>query len=162
MDIFLVHPPVAKPCEPPPGIARLAGTLNEYNCSCLVLDANIEGLLFLASTTDTSGDTWTRRAGKHLEANLASLRNGTAFKNTDRYRCAVTEINRILAVGSGSTSTRVTLSNYSQTTLSPVKSADLLYAAQHPEINVFYPYFKRRFSSLLEKHVPGIWPYHAI
>ena len=156
MNIVLIHPPVTRPCEPPAGIARLAGALNDHNCSHLVLDANIEGLLFLTATTEKARDTWTRRAGKQLEKNLASLRNGKAFKNKGRYNSAVAEINRILAVGSVENDTRVTLNNYSQTTLSPVKSADLLYSAEHPESNVFYPYFQRRFSALLEKHTPRI------
>lgn len=156
MDIVLIHPPVTKPSEPPAGIARLAGALNDHNCSHLVLDTNIEGLLFLAATTDKARDTWTRRAGNHLEKNLSSLRNGNAFKNIGRYSSAVTEINRILAVGSDENDTRVTLNNYSQTTLSPVKSADLIYSAEHPESNVFYPYFQQRFCALLEKHGPRI------
>ncbi|HAJ26625.1 MAG TPA: hypothetical protein DCG53_05175, partial [Syntrophus sp. (in: bacteria)] len=44
---LLIHPPVSKPCEPPAGIARLAGSLREHGISCTVIDANVEGLHFL-------------------------------------------------------------------------------------------------------------------
>lgn len=157
MDILLIYPPVTRPSEPPAGVARLAGALNENKCSYLVLDANIEGLIHIATTTDTTGqDTWTRRAGKHLDKNLDSLRDGTAFRNTGRYRQAVNEINRILEAGSHGNDARITLNNYTQRSLSPVRSTDLLYAAQHPQQNIFYPYFSRRFSELLKEHAPRI------
>ncbi|MCX5828535.1 MAG: radical SAM protein [Deltaproteobacteria bacterium] len=45
--MLLIHPPVSKPCEPPAGIARLAGALREHGISCTVIDANVEGLHFL-------------------------------------------------------------------------------------------------------------------
>jgi len=45
--VLLIHPPVSKPCEPPAGIARLAGFLGEQGVPCEVVDANTEGLHFL-------------------------------------------------------------------------------------------------------------------
>ena len=45
--MLLIHPPVSKPCEPPAGIARLAGALREHGVSCTLIDANVEGLYFL-------------------------------------------------------------------------------------------------------------------
>jgi radical SAM superfamily enzyme YgiQ (UPF0313 family) len=47
MKVLLIYPPVSKPCEPPAGIARLAGALREHDVPCTVIDANIEGLHFL-------------------------------------------------------------------------------------------------------------------
>ncbi|MFA6414018.1 MAG: radical SAM protein [Syntrophales bacterium] len=49
-NLLLIHPPVSKPCEPPAGIARLAGALREHGVSCTVIDANVEGLHFLLNS----------------------------------------------------------------------------------------------------------------
>ena len=43
--MLLIFPPVAKPCEPPAGIAKLAGALKAHGVPCTVLDANLEGML---------------------------------------------------------------------------------------------------------------------
>lgn len=45
--MILIHPPFAKPCEPPAGIAKLCGALNQYGIKYRVLDANLNGLLSL-------------------------------------------------------------------------------------------------------------------
>jgi len=45
--LVLIHPPVSKPCEPPAGIARLAGYLEARGVSCTLIDANGEGFRFL-------------------------------------------------------------------------------------------------------------------
>ena len=42
-DALLIVPPVAKACEPPAGIARLAAVLRARGLSCRLLDANLEG-----------------------------------------------------------------------------------------------------------------------
>ena len=43
--ILLIHPPISKPCEPSPGIAKLAGALKNAGIDCRVYDANLTGLL---------------------------------------------------------------------------------------------------------------------
>ncbi len=154
MDIALINPPVTRPCEPPAGLARLAGALGGHGCSYLVIDANIEGLLSLFEGGTAAQDTWTKRAMSHLEENLASLRSARAFESMGRYTRAVTEINRILAHRSSSHGSRVTLGNYSQQGLSPVSSTDLLRSAEQYEENIFYPYFKRRLTSIFEEYSP--------
>ena len=45
--MILVNPPVVKPCEPPAGIAKLCGALNQHGIKYSVWDANLEGLLSL-------------------------------------------------------------------------------------------------------------------
>ena len=45
--MLLINPPVVKPCEPPPGLAKLGGALKYHGIDCQVIDANIEGLSFL-------------------------------------------------------------------------------------------------------------------
>lgn len=97
MSCLLIHPPLMKPSGPPPGIARLAGALYARGLSCTVLDANIEGILHLLGSNDGgAADTWTRRACRHLSTNLATIRDENTCSNPDRYRRAVSDINRVL------------------------------------------------------------------
>ena len=94
--MLLIYPPLAKPCEPPAGIAHLAGALRENDIPCTLLDANIEGLLFLLEAAVEPADTWGRRAYKSLKANLTGLRSRELYTNRDRYRRAVADVNRVL------------------------------------------------------------------
>ncbi len=143
-SILLIHPPVAKPCEPPAGIARLAGALNSNDIDCTVIDANIEGLYHLLDNLEEPTDTWSRRAVRHLESHLTSLRNGAIYQKPDAYRRAVADINRLLSWVAKDSKIRVSLANYEDQRLSPVRSTDLLKAAQHPERNPFHGYFEER------------------
>jgi len=156
MEIVLIHPPVSKPCEPPAGLARLTGTLKGHGRQCLVIDANIEGLLSLLNGKETSNDTWTKRAIHHREENITSLKNGNAFKSMGRYTRSVTDLNRILQVAAEKYGTHLSLNNFIHGTLSQVKSDDLIKAAEHPEANVFYPYFDQRLRTMLEEHAPRV------
>ena len=52
---------------------------------------------------------------------------------------------------SGSPSCRLSLADYEESGLSPQKSDDLLCAADHPEENVFYPYFSNRLPALIDE-----------
>ena len=156
MDLVLIHPPVSRPCEPPAGLARLSGALKAKGRQCLIIDANMEGLLSLLKSNGTAEDTWTRRASLHLEENLASIKSAKAFKNISRYTKAVREISRILEVNSQAFAAQVTLTNFQHDTLSPVRSTDLIHSAEHPEENVFSSYFRQRLSSILEEHAPRL------
>ncbi|MCX5798379.1 MAG: hypothetical protein NTU90_02225, partial [Proteobacteria bacterium] len=60
--MILIYPPIAKPCEPPAGIAKRAGALTSHGIACQVLDSGIEGILSLLEAPATPSDTWTRRA----------------------------------------------------------------------------------------------------
>ncbi|HEY5497170.1 MAG TPA: hypothetical protein VIK19_02435, partial [Syntrophales bacterium] len=237
--LLLIHPPVSKPCEPPAGIARLAGALQEHGIPCTVIDANVEGLHFLlnsqrvregadiwghdpisseigiaspdmaevveAGGRDRAGNTWTKRAVRNLPRHLHSLRTWPLYGHADRYRRAVADINRVLAgapsqvsvakgenqafnpiptptlplKGRGSSrhplisggltdcedaarrrrrdnshQVTVSLADYEDAALSPLRSADLLQAAAQPERNPFYPYFHARLMSLLKEQNP--------
>ncbi|HDP25321.1 MAG TPA: radical SAM protein [Deltaproteobacteria bacterium] len=155
--MVLITAPVSRPCEPPAGLAKLSGILKDHGVEHLVIDANLECLLHLITSGEPlhAQDTWTRRSARHVEKNLRSLRDGTAFGNMGAYIKAVTELNRILEVRSKSHGVHVSLNNFTHMRRSPVKSADLLHAAEHPEDNVFYPYFLKRLQALLEEHAPG-------
>lgn len=143
-SIILIHPPVAKPSEPPAGVARLAGAMRAHGRSCTLIDANIEGLLYLARNGDKTEDTWTRRAHRHLERHLAALRTDVTYHQPDPYRRAVADINRLLDRAGHANGIKVGLANYVDAHLSPVRSHDLIQAAQQPERNPFYTYFKDR------------------
>jgi len=149
--MILVHPPIVKPSEPPPGIARLAAACLAHGVPCRPVDANIEGILYLLGLEQSPADTWGKRAVRNVARNLASLRQRAAYLSPDRYRRAVLDVNRALETAAGNEKVRVGLGNYQHALLSPVKSADLLRTAEAPGENPFYPYFRERFSRLLEE-----------
>ena len=149
-DILFIHPPVAKACEPPAGIARLASSLRARGFCCTLLDANLEAQLWLLEQPPAVDDTWTNRAARSRAGHLAALRDAGTYRSPGRYRRAVSDLNRILAVSSRRRAAVVGLSDYHQTVLSPVRSADLLAAASKPHENPFHPYFSRRLPALLD------------
>lgn len=147
--MLLIFPPVAKACEPPAGIARLAAALQTRGIACSLLDANLEGQLWLLEQPTVVHDTWTRRASKNHSANLSALRNHKTYEVPDRYRRAVSDLNRLLSVSGADSGSVVGLADYQHAKLSPVRSSDLIAAAEQPEANIFFPYFNRRLPELL-------------
>ena len=155
-SILLIHPPVAKPGEPPAGIAALAGSLRCQGVDCTLLDANLEGLLFLLNQEDSAApsDTWSKRALRHRPANLAALRSSELYRQPDRYHRAVRDLNRALElVVRRQPGTRLNLNNYQGTT-NPLASDDLLRAAEQPERNPFFTWMRARIPALLEQREP--------
>jgi hypothetical protein len=154
--VLLIHPLAAKPSEPPPGIAALAGCLRRHGIDCAQLDANLEGLVYLLEQAETPevGDTWSRRALKHRVGNLAALRNPDLYRNVDRYQRAVRDLNRALELLARRRSAiSLSLSNY-QDEFNPLASDELLRAAKHPERNPFFPWMEARLPALLEQLAP--------
>ena len=147
---------MVRPCEPPPGIAKLAGALKRYGVEYDIIDANLEGLLFLLQRPLTTRDTWTRRAVARIERNLEVLMQPAAYRNIDRYKQAIYELNRILAMQDRSGSTEVSLANYQDRDLSPVKSGDLIRAFKLPEENPFFEYFEKRLGEAMENDPPRL------
>jgi radical SAM superfamily enzyme YgiQ (UPF0313 family) len=84
------------------------------------------------------------------------LKSWDAFRQEDRYRRAIKDLNRILDVTARFQSIRLGLANYEHEELSPAKSSDLVRAAENPEENPFYPYFKNRLTELLEREQPPL------
>ena len=156
--ILLIHPPVAKPSEPPAGIARLSGMLRSLGVEHRLLDANIEGLLHLLRgplPPENDRDTWTKRALRNLESNLRAMRDPILYRNPDQYKRAVKDIGRVL--------TRITpqgkmlsMANYEDHGLTPLKSSHLITAAERPELNPFYPYFRSRIEGLFSSRKPRV------
>ncbi|PKN18695.1 MAG: radical SAM protein [Deltaproteobacteria bacterium HGW-Deltaproteobacteria-6] len=152
--MILIHPPVAKPSEPPAGIARLSSCLKANGVKHQVIDGNLEGMLYLAGTTARAGlpsGRWNSRACKNLETNLAALQNIMTFSNKSRYSRAVLDVNRVLFLAGIPGGAILSLSDYADSRLSPVKSSDLIRAAENPETNPFYAYFSGRLAQALEE-----------
>jgi len=115
-----------------------------------LLDANSEGLLYLLRTplaSQIAKDTWTRRALKNIEPNIRAMRDPILYRHRDQYKRAVRDIGRILASVTPQ-GKAVSLVNYEDQCLSPLKSRDLITAAERPEMNLFYPYFSQRLEEL--------------
>ena len=153
--MLLIHPPAAKVCEPPAGLAHLAGTLRAHGVSCTVFDANLEGLLFLMTTARPAGDPWSRRACRTMAANLAGLRSPQLYTNPARYQRAVADLNHLLEIAGRRHRLAVNLANYQDEMLSPLKSGDLLQAARQPQGNIFFPWFSSRLSEILAEKSPA-------
>jgi hypothetical protein len=149
-QVLLIFPPVAKPCEPPAGIALLSGALAAHNIEHTLLDANLEGMLDLLVKPSVPADTWTRRAARNLSKNLSSLKNLNTYTNIDTYKRAVLDVNRLLTMA-GTERVRISLADYADTQLSPINSDDLRYAALHPEENPFYEYFSKRLPVIIKR-----------
>jgi hypothetical protein len=155
--IVLIHPPVAKPCEPPAGIAKLAGALALHGVQYYLLDANMEGLLHLLRMpvpAKRAEDAWTKRSLRNRLHNLDSIKNTAIYGNFDRYKRTVNDLGRALAAVSPQNAV-VGLADYEHTKMSPLRSADLLAAAEKPESNPFYIYFQSRLSGLLMSKKPA-------
>ncbi len=145
--MLLVHPPLSKPSEPPAGLSVLAGALVRHGIPLQLLDANLEGLLYLLEKDGVgAGDTWTRRALRQRGQHLSLLRSPEGYRNIGRYGRAVSDLDRALSAAAGR---RLTFSDYDDPSLSPLRSADLLRSAEAPERNPFFPWFSRRLKPLL-------------
>jgi hypothetical protein len=154
--ILLINPPVVRPCEPPAGIARLLGALKGHGVPCRVLDANFEGLTYLLERPAPAHDTWSKRALRHRDSNLEAVRQKELYRGIDRYSGAVREINRLLNVAGYPHGVQIGLANYQDTALSPLRSSDLIRAAERPENNPFYPYFTDRLANIFEDEEPSM------
>lgn len=152
--MLLIFPPVAKPCEPPAGIALLAGILRGNGLPCTLVDANLEGLLYLLDSPPGPTDTWSRRACRGLVANLASLKDAQLYTNQARYQRAVADLGRVVDMIGRSHGLDMGLANYQDKDLSPLRSEDLLRAAATPETNIFHPYFAARLPELINTENP--------
>ena len=151
--VILIHPPLAKPSEPPAGLAKLSSCLAANRIDHKVIDANLEGILYLlkdASNNNTTNDRWTTRACKKMESNLSALQDIDTYQSPSRYQRAVMDINHLINVAGKSWRVDLSLADYRDHCLSPVKSTDLLSAAEKPQANPFYPYFQHRLMNALE------------
>ncbi len=147
---------MAKPSEPPAGIARLAGALRAHGAPCRVIDANLEGLLWLLDTSGPADDTWSRRALRHRHRHLAALRSPDTYASPDRYGRAVSDLERLLSLAGRQEGIRAGLANYTDAQRSPVRSADLLAAAREPERNPYFGYFSEQLLPQVNRDRPSM------
>ena len=148
--MILIFPPVVKPCEPPGGLALLSGALKAHNIEHKVYDANIEGLLYLINSDIEPESSWTKRALSHRQENLNSLKSYSLYQNVDRYRQKLFDINKLLNSAVLSERFKLTLADYKDNKLSPVKSNDLMKAAEDFKENPFYDYFEACLKKRIE------------
>lgn len=150
--MLLIFPPLAKACEPPAGISRIAGFLRANDQKCSLWDANIAGQLYLLESTQSPTDTWSKRAWKNIRTNLEAIRSPALYNNSDRYERAVRDINRALTQSCKGTEINVSLADFQDASLSPHRSADLLQAAKNYKRNIFFPFFDEHLPPLLNTY----------
>jgi hypothetical protein len=148
--MLLIFPPIAKACEPPAGLTRLAGALQANGVACRLWDANLEGQLWLLEQPPVINDTWTTRAWRSRQKHLQGLRDSKAYNNFGRYSAAVNDLNRLLQTAGKPHQAEPGLADFRHDTLSPVRSQDLLQAALAPEAFPFFPFFQQRLPELMD------------
>jgi radical SAM superfamily enzyme YgiQ (UPF0313 family) len=148
--MLLIFPPVAKPCEPPAGVALLSAALKEHDKECHVMDANIEGLLYLINSDIVPIDSWSERALKNREKILVDIKDKALYDNMDRYHQRVYDLNKLLSISVDTKRFRISLSDYADAALSSVNSKDLLKSAQQYKENPFYPFFEDKVRPQVE------------
>jgi len=154
-EILLIYPPVAKPAEAPAGIAKLAGSLRGHGVDCVTVDLNLEGLDYILRQSCTANDTWSLRALRHVEKNRAALSDKKTYTNFDRYKRAVADLNRVVEVVGREHNLELSLANYNDKQLSPLRSQDLLQAAAEPQENIYYPFFSKCLTRQIEENSPS-------
>jgi Radical SAM superfamily len=152
----LIHPPVSKPCEPPPGIAKLCGALQANGVAPAALDMNLGGLLALMERVRDPSDTWTRRAIRNRARHLDLLRKPAGYSNFSTYKRAILDSNRLLQVFGNSRGLNLTLANSRSNSHSPVRSSDLIRAAENPEVDPFFPCLEEILSPAIETQSPQV------
>jgi hypothetical protein len=154
--VLLISPPVVKPGEAPAGLALLAGAHGQAALPHAVVDASLEGLFYLMENGPQDSDTWGRRARRCRDLHLADLRSPRGYLSIDRYRRAVADLSRLVHRAAAAWGVRLSLTDYEDPRLSPVRSADLIQAAEKPETNAFFPYFRDRLPGVLEETNPSV------
>ncbi len=147
--MLLLYPPVARSCEAPIGIARLAAYLHSQGTAATCLDLNQEGQQWLLDQEVDATDTWTKGAQKRRAGNMALLRSESGYQDFDRYARAVRDLSRSMAAAVDSRSLPG-LADYQDQLLSPLRLADLCASASTPEGNPFFPFFSRRLAEGVE------------
>ncbi|HNR68677.1 MAG TPA: B12-binding domain-containing radical SAM protein [bacterium] len=154
--VVLIYPPVAKPCEPPAGIARLHGALQDEQIPCVCIDANLEAQLHLLQQPIDSHHKRLHQAVHNRSANLAALRSLSSYGRIDSYRRIVGEIDYLLQQHGKTVQAAAGLANYVQLGRRPTRSADLRWAAENPQQNLFYSYYVDKLIPRLQALQPEL------
>lgn len=148
---MLISPPASRISEAYPSLARLSGAAEAHSIPLEILDGNLEGLMHLINSPAAGNDTETKRAVKAKHQSLSLLRSSEGYKNFDTYKSHVKRLNRLLAKSSLNDGHEISMSNYQDKTLLPVRSRDLKYAAQHFNENPFSSWFTKRIPEIMEE-----------
>lgn len=155
-QVLLIHPPVAKPGEPPAGVARLKESFNVNGISCAVIDANIDGLHFVLQQKNTKTDKWSVDAVKLKDRHLSQIQSREAFKTVDHYNRIIRDLNRLVFNYGDSFDCSLGLADFGHSSLSSNKSCDLIRQAEQPEKNPFYDYYHQILMPQIEHQSPEI------
>ena len=152
--VLLIYPPVAKPCEPPAGIARLKGFLIRHQIEAICLDLNLEAQLDLLGQNAARTDRWTQQAIHQKERHLLAIRTGTAFRTIDHYNRIVRDLNRILQKNGSEFETG--LADCTHRNLSPIRSRDLIECAEQAEKDPFYTFYLNKLLPKIDQAAPEL------
>lgn len=155
-DLLLIYPPAAKPAEPPAGVAQIKQALQSHGRSCRVIDANLEGQLYLINSVHHSDSPRVKSAIRNRDKNLAVIRDIASFAKFDHYKRAVLETSRLLNAAAAPFHAAISFTSFEQQGLKPVRSDDLLHAAEAPQENPFYAYFEKKLLPRVLDSQPGI------
>jgi hypothetical protein len=148
-DLLLVHPPAARPAEPPLGTAVLLSHLRRKGATAEAIDANLEAHLYLldgdrlAAAAGPAPATALHRAMKSVPEALSFLRSSDAGRSFPRYTAAARRLNTALSAyrGAGGRE-RWTLGDYVHADLSEFSPRDLSLAASGKAGTLFSGYFR--------------------
>ena len=148
-DLLLIHPPAARPAEPPLGTAVLLSHLRRKGAAAEAIDANLEAHLYLldgdrlAAAAGPAPATALHRAMKNVPRALSFLRSPAAAASFPRYTSAARHLNTALSAYRGvGGSERWTLGDYVHGDLSEYSIRDLSLAASGEAGTVFSGYFR--------------------
>lgn len=165
-EVVLIGPPMTRACEPLLGIATLKAFLEARGVSCACIDANAEAQEWLlqAARLDRCVQTLSETPGvpqgvlkrarswrtlrSQVEVLKATLRSPHGYRDENRYRTAVTSLNRILGLAGAAhdadrgSPINVTLSNYEDARFCDMASASVTAAAEDPARNLFHEYYR--------------------
>lgn len=148
-DLLLIHPPAARPAEPPTGTAALLSHLRRRGAAAEAIDANLEAYLHLldadrlAAAAGPEPATALHRAMKNAPRALSFLRSPAAATSFPRYTAAARHLNTALSAYRGESGReRLTLGDYVHGELSEFSHRDLSLAASGKAGTVFTGYFR--------------------
>lgn len=157
-SLLLLSPPAFKACEPPAALAFLAGALRRAGVVCETVDLNLEVQRHLLAEIplQAATSTWEKRAVKNSSHNLAALQNPRTYSAIDRCHRTLKDLSKALelSLAARTPQAKLTLGDLHREGRSPLNSADLLQAAEHPEDDPFFAFFTVRLRQLLTEQRP--------
>jgi len=110
--------------------------------------------MYLLDSEIPVNDTWSRRAAKNRHRHFARLKETATYDNPDKYTRAVADINRFLENCGHASNVQLSLANYQDPDLSPLKSGDLLQQSRNFQENIYFPFFRKRLPEEIAETTP--------